>query len=893
MSALLEHFKPPPLASDPPAKTKYWPAPPKGSTGGILQRSKAGSIAASLSSNGSPMGSPVSRVSFAPLPDVAAPQLYAHREWGPIFILLLTRILARDVMAIPILILAPHPVVPGGDQVTTIKTTRQVGVIDLGEVAIDAGKKLWRAISRKPSMASDSGRPNMHSVHRSHPAHGEMGGPTVGAMGHNTEREISVRGFAVPEDDEEESDDDEEDEEEDDEEEEEEAQHRTEDYVAGVQAMHISVIDGEEEESIQPDHIRPTRLSPPPLTRSETDSSASAASTPSQSQEQEPPAVIGKDSLTLTRTPTTDNTHARILMDALRSLPQSLSAVRANLRHIVSELVGGKVEISYVPAPSSTPLPSPSPSPSPTLGPQPPVDKMPSPWGFMTSGPTGSAPQPNHKRRSTTAPKPSPTTILPPKTMAPVSSPHQHISHPYPFHISCPEHDSARYLFVFAYHRPGTAADIWEPLDMEPGRIWYLELCRWAAEKEMAYVCWTTYLAVCVAMVMNTLTRGLEGVASEGPHAFNLLSILHVLAINKRLSRQRLIPTTVCGLLSITHFTYVTLFSKSAYPFFTYLNSLLEAFLVGIIVLTGRFVWNPFAEEDGLAHQSLLPSRSDDYAVALLKLGSACIEVTAMAGFGNEVGVPGPYFAPTLAELTHWLQVSPIHTPDTIYISHSGPIIPKLPNAPSGLAREIKSVGRFGERVARVAKGVWGAVTRRERAREERGRVVARPKVEGEVYDIREVYARYLLGEEIVSDDEDDEFRPGAEAEDSESDLDGLSEDDEEEQEEQEEQEEGEEEEEDVSAPTLYADLARRSLPPQSRSRESSPSVPALTPMLIAHLTSPSKTPLTRNKYTALSYPPTTLIAPSSRESLSRCKHKGTARTHGRHASCAPSNLAR
>ncbi|CAE6392339.1 unnamed protein product [Rhizoctonia solani] len=460
------------------------------------------------------------------------------------------------------------------------------------------------------------------------------------------------------------------------------------------------------------------------------------------------------------------------------------------------------------------------------------------------------------------------------------------------------------------------AADIWEPLDMEPGRIWYLELCRWAAEKEMAYVCWTTYVAVCVAMVMNTLTRGLEGAASDGPHAFNLfgysfllhiyaspimhqspkhsvahtstpsrpdkhvlitiilpllqLSILHVLAINKRLSRQRLIPTTVCGLLSITHFTYVTLFSKSTYPFFTYLNSLLEAFLVGIIVLTGvlhcRFVWNPFAEEDGLAHQSLLPSRSDDYAVALLKLGSACIEVTAMAGFGNEV--------------------SPIHTPDTIYISHSGPVIPKLSNAPSGLAREIKSVhaveadnssthtwldvawtkevGRFGERVARVARGVWGVVTRRERARAENERTV-RHKVEGEVYDIQEVYARYLLGEEVMSDDEDDEFEPGADAEDSESDFDACSE----------EEEEQKEQEEDVSAPTLYADLARRSLPPQSRSRESSPSVPALTPMLIAHLTSPSKTPLTRNKYTALSYPSTTLGTPSPRESQTQTQTSG------------------
>ncbi|KAH7343797.1 hypothetical protein B0J17DRAFT_643970 [Rhizoctonia solani] len=608
------------------------------------------------------------------------------------------------------------------------------------------------------------------------------------------------------------------------------------------------------------------------------------------------------------------------MMDTLRSLPESLSAARASLRHIVRELVGGKVEISYVPAPTSSPFPSPSPSPP--LASQPPVDKMPSPWGFMTSGyalglllmaillnrisnvvvpPRQTPPRrPYHPRRRRWLPSLVPINI---------SATHTRFISRVP---SISLLATSLFLLTIALLQ---SADIWQPLDLKPGRIWYLELCRWAGEKEMAYVCWVTYIAVCVAMVMNTLTRGLEGVASDGPHSFNLfgysfllhiyaspimhqspkhlaahadtpsrpdqhvlitiilpllqLTILHILAINKRLSRQRLIPTTVCGLLSITHFTYVTLLSQSTYPFFTYLNSLLEAFLVGIVLLTcvlhcltrlllqGRFVWNPFAEEDGLAHQSLLPNRSDDYAVALLKLGSACIEVTAMAGFGNEV--------------------SPIHTPDTIYISHSGSVIPKHPNAPSGLAREIKSVhavepdisstsawfdivwtkevGRFGERVARVAKGVWGVLTRRERPRDE-DQVVRRVPNEGEVYDIREVYARYLLGEEVMSDDEDDEFRPGADVDESESDLETLS-------------EEEEDENEDVSAPTLYADLARRSLPPQARSRESSPSVPALTPMLIAHLTTPSRSPLTRNRYTALSHPPVlTISQPRERPTL-------------------------
>ncbi|CAE7124492.1 unnamed protein product [Rhizoctonia solani] len=150
MSSILEHFKPPPLASDPPARTKYWPAPPKGSSGGILQK------AASVTSS---QYSPVSRVSFAPLPDLttrkrrnsitlgvaarsatlraqrtgprqAGPKRHGHEHSGP----------------------APgRPRRRPGDY-------KDEQVVDLGEVAIDAGKKLWRAIStsRKASMARNA-----------------------------------------------------------------------------------------------------------------------------------------------------------------------------------------------------------------------------------------------------------------------------------------------------------------------------------------------------------------------------------------------------------------------------------------------------------------------------------------------------------------------------------------------------------------------------------------------------------------------------------------------------------------------------------------------------------------------------------------------------------------
>lgn len=157
-------------------------------------------------------------------------------------------------------------------------------MVDLGEVARDAGKKLWRVVSGKKekgrkssSAASDSGRPAMGGE-------GGVGGPTVGVSGHNTEREILVRGFAVPDEvvDEEEDEEDEEARQEDVAKAQAEAQHRTEDYVAGIQS--IQLYDGDAEdtegfavdpsavsptemkaaEGIEPSAIHSTRLSPPP-----------------------------------------------------------------------------------------------------------------------------------------------------------------------------------------------------------------------------------------------------------------------------------------------------------------------------------------------------------------------------------------------------------------------------------------------------------------------------------------------------------------------------------------------------------------------------------------------------------------------------------------------------
>ena len=54
----------------------------------------------------------------------------------------------------------------------------------------------------------------------------------------------------------------------------------------------------------------------------------------------------------------------------------------------------------------------------------------------------------------------------------------------------------------------------WKPLQL---------LDDWAARKEMDEICWSTFLAICGALCVGALTRGLEGVGTTNAAPFNLV----------------------------------------------------------------------------------------------------------------------------------------------------------------------------------------------------------------------------------------------------------------------------------------------------------------------------------------------------------------------------------
>ncbi|GJJ12332.1 hypothetical protein Clacol_006573 [Clathrus columnatus] len=218
-----------------------------------------------------------------------------------------------------------------------------------------------------------------------------------------------------------------------------------------------------------------------------------------------------------------------------------------------------------------------------------------------------------------------------------------------------------------------------------PSLSWLKHLGDWAAQINMKEACWATFLSVCIALAIEALMRGLEGrVHSSSPfnlfaYAFLLhiysspamhvvkpldtqytrpdkhvlitiiiplfqLTLIQTIGIRQKWANQRLVPTTICGLLNLFHFHYVIFFSSTHYPLVNYVSSVLETALFIIIMLTlslhiltqvlleGR-VTRPFFGPS----LTLLPHWDEDFSVALLRLGTASLDATSAAGLGNEL----------------------------------------------------------------------------------------------------------------------------------------------------------------------------------------------------------------------------------------------------------------
>src|ERR1700722_18765274 len=120
---------------------------------------------------------------------------------------------------------------------------------------------------------------------------------------------------------------------------------------------------------------------------------------------------------------------------------------------------------------------------------------------------------------------------------------------------------------------------------------------------------------------------------------------MHILGVKQRWSYYRLVPTATTGILGLIHFHAVLWFTQSNYPLLNYMPCLFESFLALVtilaislnaltqILLEGAVTRPPIGRP-----ATLLPKWDEDFSIVLLRLGTASLEATSVAGLGNEVG---------------------------------------------------------------------------------------------------------------------------------------------------------------------------------------------------------------------------------------------------------------
>ncbi|KAI0748740.1 hypothetical protein C8Q80DRAFT_1173378 [Daedaleopsis nitida] len=430
----------------------------------------------------------------------------------------------------------------------------------------------------------------------------------------------------------------------------------------------------------------------------------------------------------------------------------------------------------------------------------------------------------------------------------------------------------------------------------------------WVAQKTMIDICWSTFMATCFTLIIGSLTTGLEGLNINENAPFNLFAFafqlyfesashlppkeselpsrpsphtiitimlpllqltgLHCLEIKSAWSRYRFALSAAAGTLSVLHFHYVFWFSSTPYPLTTYAARVVETIMISIISVTVALnALTQLLTEGAIvrplfAHAAIMPRSDEDYNYALFRLGTASMDATAVAGFGNEVGGVSSARPRDIVLASQHETVRGELEIDRAGVSVFSPAYEqrgaKRVNK-KGFANEIahvkakaastdlwintivnvawhKHLLTFLGSMWRAARRVWAASVSRLRGASarshERSPSVARVQPSymraGSEFDA-DPYELFLRGES-VSDDEDD-FQPEGTPAPERDTSDTEDEDEDEDRSRADEDDSGEQAQ-------LFADLSSDTV--------------TSAPLLLAHMTDPSSSPLTRRRYRRL-----------------------------------------
>jgi hypothetical protein len=351
--------------------------------------------------------------------------------------------------------------------------------------------------------------------------------------------------------------------------------------------------------------------------------------------------------------------------------------------------------------------------------------------------------------------------------------------------------------------------------------------------------------------------------------------MIHFIGAKRSWCNKRLIPTTICSVATLAHFHWVLWFSPSSYPLLNYVSCIFESLLLLVIVvafslniltqlLLEGYITHPFIGHTA----SLMPKWDEDFSIVLLRLGIASLDATSVAGLGNEVScIALADHAEILKRQVQYGEVemnrSGVSSVTNTTELHGGRRVRR-----QGFANEIRRINvgssphgdtmvdatwviefkRLGFAIARFGVGLWRVACRLLRGQpvfprpltapdwQTQDLDVASPGVfhEGErkslIPDQRDIYERFLSGETLSDDEDDDFYPPSSPVSLHDEDQDDVEDDD----------PWGDTPEEETDTLALYSDL--------SAATTSS----ATAPVLLAHMTDTSPSPLTRRRYRSL-----------------------------------------
>ncbi|PKI82520.1 hypothetical protein MVES1_003799 [Malassezia vespertilionis] len=187
---------------------------------------------------------------------------------------------------------------------------------------------------------------------------------------------------------------------------------------------------------------------------------------------------------------------------------------------------------------------------------------------------------------------------------------------------------------------------------------------------------WTAFLGVCVAQCIGTAVRSLELIGSrDDPSTFNLVSfgfilyihsttrefapnahvfllviakVIELLGMNILLCRKpplisRLAFTTMIGICIMVHYLF-TMYYTDEYPIIHSASQMMETSVFGIVLLTiGLHALRMYFVDGSIDLRRLklppssLPRATDDFSLAVLKLGTTCLHATQLTGLSCEI----------------------------------------------------------------------------------------------------------------------------------------------------------------------------------------------------------------------------------------------------------------